>query len=270
MKEFHTSRELISPAQAQIWLTQTNTRNRPLSQKSAVMYAKDMIAGNWYDTHQGIAFYEDGVLADGQTRLAAIVLAGRDVSMLVTRGLTIRAAVGVDAHRMRSAADHIAIAGIADWIGDKEVSIAKIFIQLNGDTRRVSVSEITEVCKKHREAIEFATANFSTHVKLVTSAPTKAAVALAFSHVSPVELQKFCRALVTGVIENVNQSAAIRLREKLLSSNGLYAHSSAGRLLQVLLTERAIKAFCEGEKLRKLIAPKAHIYELGGRRDLLA
>lgn len=258
----NTTRELVTPAQAKLWLAENNTRNRPLSEKTAKLYAKDMAAGDWHDTHQGIAFYEDGVLADGQTRLLALTIADRPIHLLVTRGLPLSASIGVDAHRMRSVSDQIAIAGVGNWIDKSAVSIAKLLLEIGHGPSRVSTTRIVEVCNEHRQAIEFAASNFRTHVRLVTSAPTKTAVVLAFYHVWPPKLQEFCKALTTGLIDGEGQSAVIRLRERLLSSEGAFTRSYAGRHSQMMLTERAIKAFCKGEPLGKLLAPKEHIFTL--------
>lgn len=58
-------------------------RQRPLNDKVAHRYATDMKAGNWGMTGQGISFDTDGNLLDGQHRLAAVILSGKTIKMLV-------------------------------------------------------------------------------------------------------------------------------------------------------------------------------------------
>lgn len=100
--------EDITPAMAQEHLSR-NAANRSLSQKSVDMYARDMAAGDWKSTHQGIAFDENGGLCDGQHRMAAVIRAGVTVRFWVTRGVS-RSSFGVlDIGRTRSMADRLSI-----------------------------------------------------------------------------------------------------------------------------------------------------------------
>ena len=82
--------ELISvtPKMASKWL-QHNTSNRHL-RRGVVDSIKDALSrGEYIMSHQGIAFTDDGVLADGQHRLTAIAeLEKGAFPMLVTTGLT--------------------------------------------------------------------------------------------------------------------------------------------------------------------------------------
>jgi hypothetical protein len=98
--------ERITPLLARQWL-EKNTVNRPLRHALVCSYANEMARGRWHLTNQGIAFFEDGALADGQHRLHAIVLSGASVDMQVTRGMMREAMVGVDGGGKRTAADHL-------------------------------------------------------------------------------------------------------------------------------------------------------------------
>lgn len=263
MTNLATTRELITPAQAKVWLTENNTRNRPMSVKAAAIYAKDMLDGNWHDTHQGIAFYDDGTLADGQTRLAAICLAAKPMEMLITRGLPLNSCIGIDAHRMRSASDQIKITGLADWISSQDIAIVKMINEIRtGSVGRSSTTHIVDLCQEFHAPLEFVRKNVTTTIRHVTNAPTRVAIAMAFMHVNQSELCRFCSALCTGIIDRQDESSVIRLREKLMASGGVFQRNFAGRHEQVRLTERAIKAFCDGERITKLFAPKYHIFPL--------
>lgn len=77
---------VVTPVMAAKWLKRC-VPNRPIRTKTVAAYARDMAAGNWVTTHQGIAFNDEGELMDGQHRLLAVVASGCTIKMLVTRGL---------------------------------------------------------------------------------------------------------------------------------------------------------------------------------------
>jgi hypothetical protein len=76
----------ITPKMAQEML-EYNTCNRPLSKNTVIKYAGMMKLGEWYLSHQSIAFTEDEkgrlVLVDGQHRLAAVIQSGVPVKFSV-------------------------------------------------------------------------------------------------------------------------------------------------------------------------------------------
>lgn len=76
----------ITPDMARDWLG-FNTHNRPLRARVVAAYADDMRNGDWQWNGESVKFGEDGVLLDGQHRLAAIADADVTVRMLVVRGL---------------------------------------------------------------------------------------------------------------------------------------------------------------------------------------
>ncbi len=76
--------QTITPARAAEWL-EANTTNRPLSRPVVRSFAEAMRRGEWLVTHQGIAFDVNGVLVDGQHRLAAIIEADLPVQLTVFR-----------------------------------------------------------------------------------------------------------------------------------------------------------------------------------------
>jgi hypothetical protein len=77
----------ITPQWAKKILETRNPRNRRLSERFVAKLARDIKAGAFAVTHQGIAFDANGDLLDGQHRLAAIALADMPVKMLVTNGV---------------------------------------------------------------------------------------------------------------------------------------------------------------------------------------
>lgn len=71
----YTEKVFVTPEMAYDWLVH-NTNNRDLRPLDVLYLKQCILSGNWRVTHQGIAFYADGELADGQHRLNAIADAG--------------------------------------------------------------------------------------------------------------------------------------------------------------------------------------------------
>lgn len=106
--------ETVTPAKAKAWLTESNADNRPLRKGWVTKLAEAIRRGEWQVTHQGIAFDENGVLLDGQHRLAAIGEAGTSVQMLVSRGVPAEVYDALDTGRARTAGDVLKAHGYAD------------------------------------------------------------------------------------------------------------------------------------------------------------
>ena len=101
----------ITPELAKEWLNK-NVNNRRLSVAAIDRLASMIERGLWQLSHQGIAFYEDDTLADGQHRLSAIVKAGKAVQSVVTYGLTKESNGIIDqGGRVRTLADNLAFEG---------------------------------------------------------------------------------------------------------------------------------------------------------------
>lgn len=80
--------ETITPEKAKQYLEQNTNNYRKLSPSKVTQYANDMMAGQWEENGEPIQFAENGVLLNGQHRLAAIVKSGVTISMPVIRGIS--------------------------------------------------------------------------------------------------------------------------------------------------------------------------------------
>lgn len=251
----------VTPAIAQQWLTEKNHRNRNLTQHRVKQYADDMASGKWYETHQGIAFYESGDLADGQHRLAAIAQSGVCVDMIVTFGVSDSASIGIDAHRARHTKDQIKISGENEWVCSRIASMVKMDAVIKGDTSgNMSVSRLIELAQLSRESYEFVVNAIPTKTKYITITPVMYAIASAYGQVDTVRLTEFCKVISTGVMGSMDDIAAIRLRERLISTNQV--SGTAVRAAGVRVSMRAIKAFVDRQQIGKLFVPEEYIYEL--------
>lgn len=113
----------ITPDIAGDWLAK-NTHNRKMSEQSAKDLAKVITEGQWVMNGESIIIGEDGVLVDGQHRLAAIVMANRAVESVVVFDAPPPAYETVDTGKRRNLADALYVrdeanpqllANIAGW-----------------------------------------------------------------------------------------------------------------------------------------------------------
>lgn len=250
----------VSPSLAKTWL-EKNTRNRNVSQLLVDAYARDMAMGRWSLTHQGIAFYEDGTVADGQHRLYGVIKSECTIPFLVTFGIEKESGADIDMHKARKAIDAIKIGGLADWINKSEAAIINYLY--GGDIgRKLTAHTIVEKGEPLKEHILFTVAAMSQKIRSITSAAIMSAIVKAsYNGVDKERLYEFCDCLQKGIPNSLDDVAAIRLREYLLhcSTN---SHNRAGRREQHLKCQRAIKAFVNREKISKLMTPSEDIYKL--------
>jgi hypothetical protein len=102
--------QTITPSKAADML-ELNRANRPLSRSVVRAFAEAMERGDWMVTHQGIAFDGNGVLVDGQHRLAAVIEADMPVEMTVFTEVEDDTFDVLDTGKRRNAADVLAIEG---------------------------------------------------------------------------------------------------------------------------------------------------------------
>ena len=102
--------QTITPAKAAEML-EANTSNRPLSQSVVQSFAQAMQRGDWRVTHQGVAIDTNGVLVDGQHRLAAVIEADVPIEMTVFTDVPADTFDVLDTGKKRNAADALAIDG---------------------------------------------------------------------------------------------------------------------------------------------------------------
>jgi hypothetical protein len=86
-------------------------KQRHLSEKRVAKFANAMLAGQWQLTHQAIAIDGQGVLIDGQHRLAAVVRSGTKQDFLVAYESEPATFDVIDTGQARTASDTLAIAG---------------------------------------------------------------------------------------------------------------------------------------------------------------
>ena len=111
---YGSHRVMLTPPQAALIILEYNRHNRDLQLGKVRFLADAMGRGEWKWNHQGIAFYSDGMLGDGQHRCYACVLSGQTIPLQVTSDLSKDAIDTVDNQSVRNAGDACKLLGIKD------------------------------------------------------------------------------------------------------------------------------------------------------------
>lgn len=111
--------ELITPELAEHYLSkrpnsQSEIKQRNVSDKTVDRYAEDMANEQWPFTGDPVRFNTLGELIDGQHRLLAVAQSGSSEMMIVIRGLTPDTFAVFDTGRARSFTDVLASMGISN------------------------------------------------------------------------------------------------------------------------------------------------------------
>lgn len=244
----------VTPVLAEHYLSK-NVSNRSVSQRLVDKYSHEMQQGEWVMNHQGIAFYEDGAVADGQHRLLAILQSRATVPLMVTFGLKRPAAVTIDVGRKRSVADGIQIGELSDWITKRHISI----INQIAEPKRLTTTETVEWLEGMKESAQFAVATFASNKRALVNSVLHAAVALAHFYNPDKEdmLLKFATVYMQGLATTKADLSAIKLRDEFLTNTN---SGSSFRKDKFLKAQRALQAYLNGESLSRLVRPKDEIW----------
>jgi len=243
----------LTPSLAEHFLSK-NLLNRNISHALVAKYASDMENGDWELTHQGIAFYDDGSIADGQHRLLAIIKSGVTILMMVTHGLKKETSLGIDVHRPRSVSDAIKIGGFSDWIEGKHISVANLIAD-----KTLTSTETIDLLNKMEESIKFAMTHLSSR-RYLTNSSSYGAVALAhYNYVDVGILERFCKVFISGVSENKLDSSVIRLRDDFLKNP---SNRRSIKIEKLFKCQRVILALVQNEQINRVIAPRELIWNI--------
>jgi hypothetical protein len=256
-----TQWELITPDIAHGYRARVG-RNRHFSATLAWRYQQDMSLEQWQVTHQGIAFDVAGECIDGQHRLEAIIESGVSIWMLVTRGLAVETIEVLDRGRIRSLAHQLQILG-HDMASNFAVAVARaMFVgpaSRSNRENRPTDTTIRKFMEAHREAILFAETVFR---KPAPPAQVPAVLARAYYHASPEALTRFGAAARDDVELGEHQPGdrTARLFYSYLTSTRSRAIDT--RTLLYRKTQRALRAYLDGEDLGKLYETEEDLFVL--------
>jgi len=178
MKE-DSRKMLITPQMAKLWL-EKNTHNRKISTQLVEKYARDVKAGEWKITNQGIGFDSNGALTDGQHRLLACVRADVPFESFVTFGLDPKSQMVVDGGRLRSVGEQLFLGHKMDNATIK-VAMANIIAATLKGVNAVSLSAdiAWKVIDLYSDEMEFILSNRGAAPRGLSYAPALSGLVMA-------------------------------------------------------------------------------------------
>lgn len=247
----------ITPAMAKAML-EKNTSNRRIDERAITKWYRLMLDNDWQVTHQGIAFFDDGTLADGQHRLLSIIRINRPITFLVAYDLPKSAAMAIDSGRKRSLIDGIKISGAAPWMEARHLQMVP---SIAYPTRLTDMQKI-DLLSLLRPHAEFAVQCFASNRRHLTPSIIHAAVTMAHYHgVDEVKLIRFCEVFLDGAMADPTERAIILVRDYFMN------HTNSGSVdknEKYLRVQRAIEAHSKGEVIKRLTQPTEAIYQADG------
>ncbi len=114
----------LTPAQAAVLYKDHQGHNRDFSLPKANYYAGAMKRGEWKLIHQGLAFYRDGKIADGQHRSAAVAISGMTQKFVMFPNFGDGDVDAIDVGKTRSAGDAVKLLGFED--GGIKAAVSKV------------------------------------------------------------------------------------------------------------------------------------------------
>ncbi len=226
--------------------------------------ARDMKAGRFACTHQGIAFDTEGRLIDGQHRLWAILEAEMPVRMRVFYNESPENMIHIDGNHPRTAADRMTLGRVLGTVRTNELATLRAMLGgISMSYKRRTVYEEMPLLDQHRAAIHFA------HEHLPNSRPaglvncmSRAVVARAwYSSRDLSALARFCEVLRRGVSRGPLEEIIVTLRNHMME---LHKHGSnhVVRQRQYGLVTRALAAYLDHEPLTILRAAGSDLFLL--------
>lgn len=244
----------ITPAMAQAFL-EGNRGNRKLRDYTVHSYARDMRAGDWVTNHQGIAFYADDTLYDGQHRLQAIIQADRPQLLLVSRGWPRRGEqlVGVadttDVGAGRTIADILKLQHATDnprLVTMTVRSIVFLVAGTGGSTRKLSLAATLSVVQECSTGLRWI-ADQEWRSRGIRQAQVLAALALAAQAGMQTLVDKTYGLLMSGA--GMGEGHPILSLRNYLLTDRCIVDSAKSKTLVAEVVATHLKALHEGKKL---------------------
>lgn len=175
-------KEMIIDSNMAIEMLKFNTCNRPLSRNTVLKYASMMRMGEWYFSHQAIAFAtdenDDLLLVDGQHRLAAVAQSGIAVKFSVIYDAV--QSPYIDTTRNRSFIDNLNIFNKTSKYTKTMMSIFNLITSIN-KIRNITQSERQNFCDSYFQSFVTVDKIYQSNKTKSGGCPLKTALFLAIN-----------------------------------------------------------------------------------------
>lgn len=241
----------VTPALATEWLSENiNSANRTLKKSHVEDLARAMRNSTWRETGDTVKFGADGILYDGQHRLAAIILSGKSQYLIIAKNLQPEARANIDTGTSRrSVGDAITITrGGSGW-RTKAAILRLIGTALLKNTNvSFSVDDSLQLYDVLTPGVDWA-AQLPGGKLGMSRAPISGALALAYGK-DPDGVSAFALKAQSGEGHTANSPALVFRETVVLAS--LPNDSYAGRRETALKTLNAVYAHLKGESMKQL------------------
>jgi hypothetical protein len=270
---------------AEAWLaTAHGLPQRSMTARRVQQYASQMVRGQWRVTHQAIAIDPEGVLIDGQHRLAAVVLSRQTVRMPVAFDVPRESFDVLDTGFARTTASILHIAGVGDANALAAAARNLLMYREIDGTRRAPGADIRNQFSS-RDVLDFVEsdegqvlrANLYVARQIAASLSkygTRSWIAAALTLIdvsgpNPTQRNTFVEKWETGDMVAVG-SPIHTLRKWLLSEHGYARQSHQYRgAVGMGATIRAWNAYAHGHDLSQIrIRPTKERWPVVGREDI--
>jgi len=211
----------VTPDMAKMFLMK-NKSNRRINKSQLEMLERSINDGHWRLTHQGIALYKDGEIADGQHRLTAIVNTGRTLRMPLFTDVErdTGTVLAIDCGLKRSVRDGAAITGESLTYTHAAIAKALEYGYRSFGRAKLTHMEQYDLVSKWRESIDKTDRFFTRRTLKIAITPVKVAALTAINNgVDELLIEEFCKTLATGEYINSIYINAVRVRNRLLTDN---------------------------------------------------
>lgn len=247
-----TTQYIITPGVAAHWLETVNTHNRNLRERHVDMLAGALLRGEWVENGAPIRFCTEGILRDGQHRLAAVVQAGRPITAFVTTGLPPESQVTMDTGAARLFADVLKLEGYADTILLSAI-IHRVYRWQSGQTRSVQLKpthlQLLQLLAAYPELADAIPVGKRLSKTVGLSASIGALCWWLFTAVSAEDADVFVERICDGV-DLGNGSPILALRRVLL--NNAQARAKHPDFVLIAMTVKSWNAWREGRPIHNL------------------
>lgn len=240
----------VTPEMAKMFLMK-NEANRNINKSQLEMLERSINDGHWRLTHQGIALYEDGDIADGQHRLTAIVNTGATLRMPVFTNVKrdTGTVMAIDCGLKRSVKDGATITG--SNLTFAQAAICKALEFGYRTTNKVKLTHIEQynLVSKWSISLDMSAKFFPKNTLKISITPVKVAALVAVKNGLDAEMvAAFCKTLSTGEYFDPIFINAVRVRNKLIAYN---FRGGDGTRDAYNITLNAIFRTARGEKVKQ-------------------
>lgn len=197
----------VTPELANEWLKKNIERNRKVRASDVSKYARDMRAGRWELTPQGIIFNESGNLMDGQHRLWAVVEAGVPVDMVVWFDVPDEMVHVIDSGVSRKMTDHMGFLSDETAIRDKNVIASFTFLMKTAldypSAYKFSAQELYGLMMQYHNTVSFLHKMLHLHKGSVVNSAYFVGILAALANNVPMKsILAFDRKVIDGELDD--------------------------------------------------------------------